>query len=283
MALFSARSADPLLQQRSADRNAELRRLALGPWALAGYVVAVAAGIFVAPWLWVGLTIVVVACTYYYADKKARADWWESVVRTIGMVPDVPELDFSTPLLRSGDERTVKSKASDATRSLALFTSTDVSRDSNGNREEADHNYTLVIYDFTSGSGPVPPRVFLSAHKRRALGLGDEHRGQFPAGVKDFDLESVELNKRFNLRCDADQVGLLHAVFERQTGVDQHPIVRWRLMTEEAITGSVRGVGRLGADTWAAVKDKSGRRVGKVLAVRQRDPDDDLARDDDDR
>jgi len=57
---------------------------------------------------------------------------------------------------------------------------------------------------------------------------------------------------------------VLHAMFERQTGMDYGPMGRWRTAAEQAITGSIRGIGRAGADTWAAVKDKSGRRIAKV-------------------
>jgi len=57
---------------------------------------------------------------------------------------------------------------------------------------------------------------------------------------------------------------VLHAMFERQTGMDYGPIGRWRTAGEQAITGSVRGIGRAGADTWPAVKDKSGKRIAKV-------------------
>jgi hypothetical protein len=55
-----------------------------------------------------------------------------------------------------------------------------------------------------------------------------------------------------------------HALYERMTQLDINPLTRWRVVAEQAITGSTRGVGWLGADTWDAVRDKSGRRLGKV-------------------
>jgi len=42
-----------------------------------------------------------------------------------------------------------------------------------------------------------------------------------------------------------------------------HPNVRWRHLAEAAITGSQRGIGRLGADYWKVIRDKRGRRVGR--------------------
>ena len=45
---------------------------------------------------------------------------------------------------------------------------------------------------------------------------------------------------------------------------DVFPLLNWRLIAEQCITGNVRGIGRLGAYTWLAVKDKRGRRRGRV-------------------
>ena len=55
----------------------------------------------------------------------------------------------------------------------------------------------------------------------------------------------------------------LTALFER-VGLDNYPISKWRLLPEQSITGNVRGVGRTGADAWPVVKDKAGRRLGRV-------------------
>jgi len=46
--------------------------------------------------------------------------------------------------------------------------------------------------------------------------------------------------------------------------LDTMPLVRWRHLAEQAVTGTAPGVGRLGADTWRAVKDKRGNRKGRV-------------------
>jgi hypothetical protein len=44
----------------------------------------------------------------------------------------------------------------------------------------------------------------------------------------------------------------------------EFPASRWRLIGELNITGRQRGIGRLGADFWRAVKNKDGHRVGTV-------------------
>jgi len=53
----------------------------------------------------------------------------------------------------------------------------------------------------------------------------------------------------------------LDALFERNLDLDAHPSTRWRYFAETAITGELRGVGRIGADYWKAVKTAGGRRV----------------------
>jgi hypothetical protein len=55
----------------------------------------------------------------------------------------------------------------------------------------------------------------------------------------------------------------LVTLFER-VYLDGFPMTRWRDIAEQAIFGNMRGAGRFGADAWDAVKDKNGRRVGRV-------------------
>ena len=55
----------------------------------------------------------------------------------------------------------------------------------------------------------------------------------------------------------------LVALFER-VALDSFAPARWRNIAEQAIAGNMRGAGRLGADTWQAVKDKTGKRMGRV-------------------
>ena len=56
----------------------------------------------------------------------------------------------------------------------------------------------------------------------------------------------------------------LDANFERWGCVPTAPISRWRFIAESSVTGNTRGIGRLGADYWPAVRDKRGKRVGAV-------------------
>ncbi|MBN2584765.1 MAG: hypothetical protein JXL80_17005 [Planctomycetes bacterium] len=51
------------------------------------------------------------------------------------------------------------------------------------------------------------------------------------------------------------------AIFERFS-LDLFTYARWRYFAEVNITGGQRGIGRVGADMWAVIKNKAGRRVG---------------------
>ena len=57
----------------------------------------------------------------------------------------------------------------------------------------------------------------------------------------------------------------LHAQYQRGDQNDASA-ARWRWCAEANIAGGQRGIGRLGADYWYVIKDKTGRRVGTVAA-----------------
>jgi len=58
----------------------------------------------------------------------------------------------------------------------------------------------------------------------------------------------------------------LDALFERNLDLDSYPSTRWRFYAETAITGELRGIGRIGADYWRAIKNEQGRRVAHAHA-----------------
>jgi hypothetical protein len=53
----------------------------------------------------------------------------------------------------------------------------------------------------------------------------------------------------------------LDTVFERNTDLDEYPATRWRFFPETGVTSELRGIGRIGADYWKAVRGKDGRRT----------------------
>jgi hypothetical protein len=76
---------------------------------------------------------------------------------------------------------------------------------------------------------------------------------------------------RINRVGEANMAGRLYgwkkpertALFERFS-LNAFPFTRWRYFAEVNVTGAQRGFGRVGADLWAAVKGKDGRRSGRV-------------------
>ena len=56
----------------------------------------------------------------------------------------------------------------------------------------------------------------------------------------------------------------LDAVFQRNLLLDVYPATYWYFYPEAAITSELRGIGRVGADYWLAVKNKSGKRTSWV-------------------
>jgi hypothetical protein len=57
----------------------------------------------------------------------------------------------------------------------------------------------------------------------------------------------------------------LHAHLRSRWGRDYFPLTTWRHVAEVNVTGEQRGIGRVGADFWKAIKDKRGQRVGRVF------------------
>jgi len=57
---------------------------------------------------------------------------------------------------------------------------------------------------------------------------------------------------------------ILVAEYNRARNLDRLPPTKWRHIAELNITGSQRGIGRLGADNWRAIRDPKGQRKGKV-------------------
>ena len=58
----------------------------------------------------------------------------------------------------------------------------------------------------------------------------------------------------------------LLASYQRGRSFNSFPATHWRHLVEYNISGSQRGVGRVGADFWATIKDDRGRRKGRVWA-----------------
>jgi hypothetical protein len=117
------------------------------------------------------------------------------------------------------------------------------------------------------------------ASKEQALMLKDVSGGlpwiqashysqdSFQDGLIPIKYQAAFFGTRFGFRgCMngwADPV--LRADFERLP-IDTMSIAKWRVISQQVITGNARGMGRVGADLWYCVKDKNGNRVGRAYA-----------------
>ena len=204
-------AVDPLLQQRWQEDWTEFWRYVTTPSALVVCIAGALSGIVWRPRAAVVVIALVVLVGLVSAAQKSQTDWWQTVVRTLGMTQIVAILGDATPLLRAG-RLVVVNSARDDTRHLIVLTSIDGPNRESG--EERGGGYcTLVTYDLAPHDGFGPALGFMAAYRRSTAGLGDEHRGDLPAGTQEPHLESVELSKRFTLRCEADQFDLLQRVF----------------------------------------------------------------------
>lgn len=203
---------DPLLRERARRRGVLFRSVVLNPAVtFVGLALAVALAVFVHPFMGAGLVVLVVLGAWLWAGQEASHAWWELLLDHLDLEADVRAVEPLTPLLRSGDEREVLRAATDGRRRLLVFRSTDVSHGSKGERQEQHHDYTCVVYRV-----PGAPIRFLSAHEHRASWarwLGDELRGRTVREVEEFEVESVRLHERFELRCSAEDALVARQLF----------------------------------------------------------------------
>lgn len=212
MALPRANFTDPLLKERSRLRTAYFKANLVRPLAMAGLIASFAIA-FVDPYLVPLGWVVVVVAALVFADRQAKHEWWQLLIAHLGLQPlPIAEAAPVTPLLRSGDERRVLRAATDGRRHLLIFRSTDVSRDSKGNKTESHHDFTVVV-----SRAPTPTVRFLSAHEHRFARLkflGDDLRGKTLRNIEEFKVESVELGNRFTLRTSTEDATRARQLFK---------------------------------------------------------------------
>jgi hypothetical protein len=110
-----------------------------------------------------------------------------------------------TPLLCAGDKRCFDHlvSTSDGGRAVGWYTWTDITHDSDGRRQEHNHQFTLAIL-----THPHPPVLRFAAAYRKGLWLSSRGwRGARDAGK--VELESTELHDRYRIECsDGDELAL---------------------------------------------------------------------------
>lgn len=212
-ALPRANFPDPLLKARSARRLALWRSTVLHPAFVGVAVVVIVGSILQDAWpIGVGVVVVAVLGVAAWADSTARREWWPLLLKQLGCEVDDAHVEPCTPLLRSGDERKVLRAARDQHRRLIIFRSTDVTRETDGTKDRQHHDFTVVLY-----RDAAPAIRFLSAHEHRARWarwLGDDMRGPTISGVEEFQVESVALHERFELRSSTVDGERARQIFE---------------------------------------------------------------------
>lgn len=203
---------DPLLKERSSRRAAHFKAMLTHPLVLVA-AVAPAALALIEPLLVPGAWVIELIAAFVFADRRAKAEWWLSLLDHLGFQPvEGGDPEPLTPLLRSGDEREVLRAGRDARRLLMIFRSTDVSRDSKGNKTRSHHDFTAVLI-----CRKTAPIRFLSAHEHRLSAmkfLGDDLRGKTLRDVEEFKVESVELGERFSLRSSTEDATMARQIFK---------------------------------------------------------------------
>lgn len=212
-ALPRANFTDPLLKARSARRLALWRSIVLHPAFVFGAAALIVGCGLKGAWpIGVGLVAAAALGALAWADSTARREWWPLLLKELGLEPDDAHVEPCTPLFRSGDEREVRRAARDPRRRLIIFRSTDVTRENDGTKERQHHDYTVVLY-----RDAAPAIRFLSAHEHRARWarwLGDDLRGPTISDVEEFQVESVALHERFELRSSTVDGQRARQIFE---------------------------------------------------------------------
>lgn len=192
-----ARFPDPLLKLRAARRLALFKSYLSKPVVICLLIGSFALALLDARLIAAAIVALLVTA-WVLADRRAKREWWAHLLDWLHFTP-APETDLPpvTPLLRSGDERTVLRAATDGRRQLVRFRSTEVHKNEQGTHRD-HHDYTLVLYQ-----GATPAIEYLSAHPHRVGALkflGDTLRGKLLRGVEPFTVESAAVNDEYELR-----------------------------------------------------------------------------------
>ena len=108
---------------------------------------------------------------------------------------------------------------------------------------------------FQEVAGPLP---WVSA----SHGRHDAEKSLYGVGGVGYQAHAFNVNVAYVGSLRGWNLPRANTLYERWGGFPLTMPTRWRAFPEYAVTGNTRGVGRVGADTWRAVKDKSGVRKG---------------------
>ena len=151
----------------------------------------------------IGLGIV-----FAVADSRAEDAFFESYAKSRGLSwQGSGDLERATPLLRKGDERKANEiftgpLADDIDGTLALYTYTEVSTDSDGDRTETNYPFTLILVDVPETVAHLPELLVQRKSGFKALeGLEDKFRRKHERVT----LESEAMRDRYEIFVGKEQ------------------------------------------------------------------------------
>ena len=168
--------------------------------AIAGAGLA-AVGFFIGIAIGLGIVLAV-------ADSRAEDAFFESYAKSRGLSwQGSGDLERATPLLRKGDERKANEiftgpLADDIDGTLALYTYTEVSTDSDGDRTETNYPFTLILVDVPETVAHLPELLVQRKSGFKALeGLEDKFRRKHERVT----LESEAMRDRYEIFVGKEQ------------------------------------------------------------------------------
>lgn len=191
--LFRARMRAVGGSRRSTYLTAWIGALVAGP------LLGIAFG-SVLGWIVTGGALLIAGIVLYRAHSSASDDFFGRYATARGLVPSPnPYVGAKVPLFRQGDKRewsrVLQGTIAGQPGSLAHYTYTTVTRDSEGNESETDHDYTVVHF-------PLPEHV-----AQRFVGVSLSPKSLSFGALQDklahdrkVELESAEFHKRYSLR-----------------------------------------------------------------------------------
>jgi hypothetical protein len=198
-------------------RGSEFRKLTRRPltWILTlleAAVLAAVAGLLIGPFFAgigfaVGILIGLIV-TMVVADNRAEGAFYDAFAESHGLTRQGSgSLEGFTPLLRKGDERKADQiftgpLADGFEGTLALYTYTEVSRDSDGDRTETDYPFTLILTDLPETVAHMPE---LRVQNKSGFKMLEGFEDKFRRKHERVTLESEAMRDRYEIFVGKEQ------------------------------------------------------------------------------
>lgn len=197
-------------------RGAEFKTLTRKPttWIWIGLeaVVLAVGGFFIGP-VFAGAGFVIgivigVLITFWVADHRAEEAFFDAYASARGLTRDKNvQLPAITPLLQKGDSRTTNEMFSgplskDFVGSLALYTYTVESRDSDGDKTETNYPFTVVMIQVPESVDDLPELMVQRKSGMKAL---EKFEDAFRGNHERVTLESEAMRDRYEIFVRKDQ------------------------------------------------------------------------------